>query len=90
VHHGVIRQDSHNAPANAHTSPKFLVAHDAVPLVCDGNVPVTPALPSLYIVTKVQPRRDRYAFSLSQTSDDSCLVDQTICRPNAASEVRLK
>jgi hypothetical protein len=90
VHHCVIRQDSYNAPTNTHTSSEFLVAHDAVSFVCDGNVPVTPALPSLYIVAKVQPRRDRDTFSLSQTSNDPCLVDKTICRSNAASEVRLQ
>ena len=78
MHHCVIRQNGHNASTNTHTPSKFLVAYNAVSLLCDGNMAVASTLPTLYVIPKVQSRRNRYSLSLSKTRNNSRLIHQAI------------
>jgi hypothetical protein len=79
VDHRVIRQNGHNASTNTHTSSEFLVAHNAVPLVSYGDVPVAPTLSALNIIAQMQPCSNGDTLSLSQTSNNPCLIYQTVC-----------
>jgi hypothetical protein len=53
VYNGVIRQNGHDASSDPHASAQLLVAHDAMPFLGDGYVPVSTALVPGLVVTKV-------------------------------------
>lgn len=78
VHHRIIRQYSNNTSTNAHTPSEFLVTDNAMSLVCNSDVAVATALPTLHIIPEVQPCRNRYTLSLPKTSNNPRLVYQAI------------
>lgn len=90
VDDGVVRQHGNDASAHPHPTGQLLVAHDAMPFVCDDDMAVPTALPSRLAVSELQLGGHGYALCFAQPCHDPGLVDEAVGGSYPPAEVCLE
>lgn len=63
--HCVVWKNRDDTPPDSPAAAELLVAHNAVALVSDGDVPATASLPSSFVVAEVQARGHGDSFGFA-------------------------
>lgn len=87
---GIVRQHGNDAPAHPHPASQLLVAHDAVPFVCDYDMAVPTALPSRLAVSELQLGGHGDALCFAQPCHDPGLVNEAVGGSYSSAEICLE